>query len=45
MAGFAVGVAALGFAATALWIKVDSMRVRRQTHEAADNEDAEISDQ
>ncbi len=45
MAGFAVGVAALGFAATALWIKVDSGRVRRQTHEAAVSEEAEISDQ
>jgi len=45
MAGFAVGVAALGLGAVALWIKVDSGRVRRQTHEAADNEDAEIAEQ
>ena len=43
MAGFAVGVLALG--ATALWIKVGTKRVRQQTHEAARSEDTEVSDQ
>ena len=32
MATFAVGVLALGLGATALWIKVGTKRVRRQTH-------------
>lgn len=45
MAGFAVGVLALGLGATALWIKVGTKRVRQQTHEAARSEDTEVSDQ
>jgi hypothetical protein len=45
MAGFAVGVLALGLGATALWIKVGTKRVRQQTHEAASSEDTEISEQ
>jgi hypothetical protein len=45
MAGFAVGVLALGLGATALWIKVGTKRVRQQTHEAARSEDSEISEQ
>ena len=46
MAGFAVGVLALGLGAAALWIKVGTKRLSRQTHEAARSEDTEgISDQ
>jgi hypothetical protein len=45
MAGFAAGVVALGFAVTALWVKLGSRRVRQQTHEAARSEDTEVSDQ
>jgi hypothetical protein len=41
MAVFAVGVLALGLGAAALWIKVGTKRVSRQTHEAARGEDAE----
>ncbi len=45
MAGFALGMLALGLGATALWIKVGTKRMRQQTHEAARSEDAEISEQ
>jgi hypothetical protein len=45
MALFAVGVLALGLGAAALWIKVGTKRVSRQTHEAARSEDSEVSDQ
>jgi hypothetical protein len=46
MALFAVGVLALGLGAAALWIKVGTKRVSRQTHDAARKEDTEgISDQ
>jgi hypothetical protein len=46
MALFAVGVLALGLGAAALWIKVGTKRVSRQTQEAARKEDTEgISDQ
>jgi hypothetical protein len=45
MALFAVGVLALGLGAAALWIKVGTKRVSRQTREAACSEDAEVSDQ
>ena len=46
MAVFAAGVLALGLGAAALWIKVGTKRVSRQTHEAARKEDTEgISDQ
>ena len=45
MAVFAAGVLALGLGATALWIKVGTKRVIRQTHEAARSEDTEVSDQ
>jgi hypothetical protein len=46
MAIFAVGVLALGLGAAALWIKVGTKRVSRQTYEAARKEDTEgISDQ
>jgi hypothetical protein len=36
---------ALGLGAAALWIKVGTKRVSRQTREAARSEDAEVSDQ
>ena len=46
MALFAVGVLALGLGAAALWIRVGTKRVSRQTHEAARKEDTKgISDQ
>ncbi|MCA1687832.1 MAG: hypothetical protein LC714_04410 [Actinobacteria bacterium] len=45
MALFAVGVLALGLGVAALWTKVGTRRVSRQTHEATRSEDAEISDQ
>ena len=46
MAVFAVGVLALGLGAAALWTKVGTKRLVRQTHEAAHSEDTEgISDQ
>jgi hypothetical protein len=45
MAVFAAGMLALGLGAAALWIKVGTKRVSRQTHEAARSEDAEVSDQ
>jgi hypothetical protein len=45
MAGFALGMLALGLGATALWIKVGTKRVRQETHEAARSEDTEISEQ
>ena len=45
MAGFALGMLALGLGATALWIKVGTKRVRQQTHQAARSEDTEISEQ
>jgi hypothetical protein len=45
MAVFAAGMLALGLGAAALWIKVGTMRVSRQTHEAARSEDAEVSNQ
>jgi hypothetical protein len=41
MAVFAAGVLALGLGAAALWIKVGTKRVIRQTHEAARREDTE----
>ncbi len=45
MAVFAAGVLALGLGAAALWIKVGTKRVTRQTYEAARSEDTEgISD-
>ncbi len=44
MAGFALGMPALGLGATALWIKVGAKRVRQQTHEAARSGDTEISE-
>ena len=45
MAVFAAGMLALGLGAAALWIKVGTKRVSRQTREAAHSEDAEVSDQ
>jgi hypothetical protein len=46
MAVFAAGVLALGLGAAALWVKVGTKRLRRQTHEAARSEDTEeIPDQ
>jgi hypothetical protein len=46
MAIVAVSVLVLGLAAAVVWIKVGSRRVRKQTHEAARNEDSEeIPDQ
>jgi hypothetical protein len=45
MAVFAAGMLALGLGAAALWIKVGTKRVSRQTREAARSEDAEVSDQ
>lgn len=45
MAVFAAGVLALGLGAAALWIKVGTKRLVRQTHEAARKEDTEVSDQ
>ncbi len=45
MALFAAGMLALGLGAAALWIKVGTKRVSRQTREAAHSEDAEVSDQ
>ena len=45
MAGFALGLLALGHGATALWSKVGTKRVRLQTHEAARSEVTEISEQ
>ena len=45
MAGFALGLLALGLGTTALWIKVGTKRVRQQTHEEARSEDTEISEQ
>jgi hypothetical protein len=45
MALFAAGMLALGLGAAALWIKVGTKRVSRQTREAARSEDAEVSDQ
>jgi hypothetical protein len=44
MAVFAAGMLALGLGAVALWMKVGTKRVSRQTHEAARSEDAEVSD-
>ncbi len=34
LAGFALGMLALGLGATSLWIKSGTKRVRQQTHEA-----------
>jgi hypothetical protein len=45
MAVFAAGMLALGLGAAALWMKVGTKRVSRQTREAARSEDAEVSDQ
>jgi hypothetical protein len=46
MAIVAVSVLALGLAAAVVWVKVESRRVRKQTHEAARSEEvAEIPDQ
>jgi hypothetical protein len=45
MAVFAAGMLALGLGAAALWIKVGTKRVIRQTHETARGEDTEVSDQ
>jgi hypothetical protein len=45
MAVFAAAMLALGLGAAALWIKVGTNRVSRQTREAARSEDAEVSDQ
>ena len=44
MAVFAAGVVALGLAATALWIKIGSQRLRQQADEMSRGEDTEISD-
>jgi hypothetical protein len=44
MAVFAAGMLALGLGAVALWMKVGTKRVSRQTHEAAHSEDTEVSD-
>ena len=44
MAVFAAGMLALGLGAAALWMKVGTKRVSRQTHEAAHSEDTEVSD-
>ena len=46
MAIVAVSVLALGLAATVVWVKVGSRRVRKQTHKAARSEDTKrIPDQ
>ena len=45
MAIFAAGMLALGLGAAALWIKVGTKRVIRQTHETVRSEDAQVSDQ